>query len=161
MDLSSRGFVSFQGKSALIEMVYSPRRKSSTYNHKILNMNADQLKDRTKSFAADVARFCQIIHPDPLLKPYANQLIRASSSVGANYRAACRAKSGRDFLNKLKIVEEECDECMFFLELICDLKSDFREAIAPIWKEANEILSIIVSSIGTTRKSLNNKSRKS
>jgi len=123
-------------------------------------MNADQLKDRTKSFAADVARFCQIIHPNPLLKPYANQLIRASSSVGANYRAACRAKSGRDFLNKLKIVEEECDECMFFLELISMLNPDQRESITPIWREANEILSIIVSSIGTTRKSLNTKSKK-
>ncbi len=115
-------------------------------------MNADQLKDRTKSFAVSVARFCQQIHANPLLKPYANQLIRASSSVGANYRAACRAKSSADFIYKLKIVEEECDECMFFLELIQELKPESQSVIESSWKEANEILSIIVASIGTARR---------
>lgn len=124
------------------------------------SMNADTLKSRTKSFAVTVGKLCQLINSDPLLKAYANQLIRSSSSVGANYRAACRAKSGRDFLNKLKIVEEECDECMFFLELIGDLKYEHRELIKPIWKEANELLSIIVASINTTRKSLRTKQKK-
>ena len=118
-------------------------------------MIAEDLKKRTLRFGVDVAQFCQIIHPNPLLKPYANQLIRASSSVGANYRSACRAKSGKDFVNKLKIVEEECDECMFFLELIKELKPDSQISIDPIWKEANEILSIIVASIGTARRNLN------
>ena len=160
MKADTSTYSNLQVRSALISSIRMKSKKSSIYNHKIPIMNADQLKDRTKSFAADVARFCQIIHPNPLLKPYANQLIRASSSVGANYRAACRAKSGRDFLNKLKIVEEECDECMFFLELISMLNPDQRESITPIWREANEILSIIVSSIGTTRKSLNTKSKK-
>ena len=117
-------------------------------------MTADELKKRTLKFGVDVALFCKIIYPDSLLKPYANQLIRASSSVGANYRAACRAKSGKDFINKLKIVEEECDECMFFFELIKELKPDSKYSIDPMWKEANEILSIIIASIGTARKSL-------
>jgi len=120
-------------------------------------MTAEELKKRTLRFGVDVAIFCKIIYPDSMLKPYANQLIRASSSVGANYRAACRAKSGRDFLNKLKIVEEECDECMFFLELIKELKPDSQKSIDPIWKEAHEILSIVVASIGTARKSINSK----
>lgn len=115
-------------------------------------MNADQLKDRTKRFAADIALFCKTIYPNPLLKPYANQLVRASSSVGANYRAACRAKSSSDFIYKLKIVEEECDECMFFLELIQELKPDSKRVIEPSWIEANEILSIIVASISTARR---------
>jgi len=118
-------------------------------------MTAEELKKRTLKFGVDIAFFCKTIHPNPLLKPYANQLIRASSSVGANYRAACRAKSGKDFIHKLKIVEEECDECMFFLELIKELKPGSQSSIDPMWKEANEILSIIVASIGTTRKSLN------
>lgn len=118
-------------------------------------MTAEELKKRTLRFGVDVALFCRVIFPDTLLKPYANQLIRASSSVGANYRAACRAKSGKDFINKLKIVEEECDECMFFLELIKELKPDSKSSIDPMWKEANEILSIIVASISTTRRSLN------
>ena len=70
-------------------------------------MNSEQLKNRTKSFSVATARFCSLIYEDWLLRHYANQLIRASSSVGANYRAACRAKSGADFINKMKIVEEE------------------------------------------------------
>ncbi|GAB4245069.1 MAG: four helix bundle protein [Ekhidna sp.] len=120
-------------------------------------MTTEELKKRTLKFGVDMALFCQIIHPNPLLKPYANQLIRCSSSVGANYRAACRAKSGADFIYKLKIVEEECDESMFFLELIKELKPDSESSINPIWKEANEILSIVVASIGTARKSLSNR----
>lgn len=118
-------------------------------------MTAEDLKKRTLRFGVEIGLFCQAIHPNPLLKPYANQLIRASSSVGANYRAACRAKSGKDFINKLKIVEEECDECMFFLELIKELKPDSQSSIDPLWKEANEIISIVVASISTARKSLN------
>ena len=117
-------------------------------------MTTEELKKRTLKFSVDVALFCKIILQDSLLRPYANQLIRASSSVGANYRAACRAKSGKDFINKLKIVEEECDECMFFFELIKELKPDSKPTITPIWKEASELLSIIVASIGTARRSL-------
>lgn len=120
-------------------------------------MTTEDLKKRTLRFGVDMALFCQVIHPNPLLKPYANQLIRCSSSVGANYRAACRAKSVADFINKLKIVEEECDEAMFFLELIRELKPDSETAIDPLWKEGNELLSIIVASIGTARKSLSNR----
>lgn len=115
-------------------------------------MTSSDLKDRTKKFSIDIARLCATIYSNPLLKSYANQLIRSSSSVGANYRAACRAKSGADFINKLKIVEEECDECMFFLEIIMELDSHQIEKIKPLLSEANEILSIIVASIGTARK---------
>ena len=122
-------------------------------------MNSEILKNRTKKLGVDIALFCRIIYPDPLLKAYANQLIRCSSSVGSNYRAACRAKSSKDFINKLKIVEEECDECMFFLELIKELKPDSEKSVEPIWKEANEILSIIVASLSTARK--NQQSKKS
>ncbi|WP_462252431.1 four helix bundle protein [Ekhidna sp.] len=118
-------------------------------------MTAEELKNRTLKFGVDVALFSKTIYENPILRPYANQLIRASSSVGANYRAACRAKSGKDFLNKLKIVEEECDECMFFFELLKELKPDSNTLVDPLWKEANEILSIIVASISTTRKKLN------
>ncbi len=118
-------------------------------------MTAEELKNRTLRFGVDVALFSKTIYENPILRPYANQLIRASSSVGANYRAACRAKSGKDFLNKLKIVEEECDECMFFFELLKELKPDCNTLVDPLWKEANEILSIIVASISTTRKKLN------
>jgi four helix bundle protein len=82
---------------------------------------------------------------------FSKQLIRCSSSVGANYRAACRAKSLADFINKLKIVEEEADESIYFIELIEELDTSRRESLTPLKKEANELLSIIVASINTAR----------
>ncbi len=83
--------------------------------------------------------------------PYSNQLIRSSSSPGANYRAACRAKSTADFINKLKIVEEELDESIFFLELIDHFNEEYSEENKLIIKEANELLAITVQSIKTSR----------
>lgn len=80
-------------------------------------------------------------------------MIRSSASVGANYRAACRAKSKPDFINKMRIVEEEADETMYFLELICEFHPDKKGEIAS-YKEANELLAITVSSINTALKSL-------
>jgi four helix bundle protein len=78
-------------------------------------------------------------------------LTRSSSSVGANYRAACRGKSKADFLNKLKIVEEELDETLFFLELLEEFNPELKEKIEIIHKEGNELLSIIVAAINTLR----------
>lgn len=121
-------------------------------------MTSDELKKRTRKFGADVARFCINIQAHPVLRFYANQLIRASSSVGANYRAACRAKSAKDFINKLKIVEEECDECLFFLELIDEVEPNLLSETKYLQKEGNELLSIFVASIGTARKRQSNKS---
>lgn len=72
------------------------------------------IQDRTKKLAVDVWKICQDLGSE--FYDYKRQLIRCSSSVSANYRAACRSKSGADFLNKLKIVEEELDETMFFIE---------------------------------------------
>lgn len=89
--------------------------------------------------------------------PYCNQLIRSSSSPGANYRAACRAKSSADFINKLKIVEEELDESVYFLELLLRFNINFEPVINQLMKEANELLAITVSSIRTAK---NNQIRK-
>lgn len=121
-------------------------------------MDAQTLKDRTKLFSISVAKYLYKVPNDNVLIAYQRQLVRCSSSVGANYRAACRAKSDRDFLNKLKIVEEECDESMFFLELIDALTEVERETNRKLHAEANELLSIIVASINTTRKRINAKS---
>ena len=82
---------------------------------------------------------------------FCNQLIRCSSSVGANYRAACRAKSDADFINKLKIVEEEADESMYFLELLLQVSDKEHKEIKRLHREANELLSIVVVSIKTMR----------
>lgn len=78
--------------------------------------------------------------------------MRASSSVGANYRATRRAKSNADFINKFKIVEEELDESLFFLELISEFNKDKRERIVTLYKDGEEILKIIVSTLNTLRK---------
>ncbi|WP_242670073.1 four helix bundle protein [Gramella sp. KN1008] len=78
------------------------------------------LKERTKRFIIECWNFCAKIPHSREYNAYANQLIRSSSSVGANYRAAQRAKSDADFINKLKIVEEEADESMYFLELLIE-----------------------------------------
>lgn len=82
-------------------------------------------------------------------KVFVGQLLRCSVSSAANYRAACRAKSKADFINKLRIVEEETDESMFFLEMIQEFNPEFAIEIIPLHKEANELLSITVSSINT------------
>lgn len=120
-------------------------------------MDANTLKNRTKQFSIDTAKYLYKLPKDATFLAYHRQLVRYSSSVGANYRAACRAKSDRDFLNKLKIVEEECDESMFFLELINELTDVEKETNLQLRKEANELLSIIVASINTTRKRINAK----
>lgn len=88
---------------------------------------------------------------------YCNQLIRCSSSVGANYRAASRGKSDRDFINKLKIVEEEADESMYFLEILKEMTESHHDEIDRLHKGANELLSITIASINTVRKRLNAK----
>lgn len=115
-------------------------------------MNAEMLKSRTKKFAIEVAKYCEGLPSRIAIATYSKQLIRSSSSVGANYRAACRAKSLADFINKLKIVEEEADESIYFMELIDELHPSSKSNLSSLIKEGNELLSIIVASINTARK---------
>ena len=109
------------------------------------------LKNRTKKYAADCWSLCAKFPVSREYNAFCNQLIRCSSSVGANYRAACRAKSDVDFINKLKIVEEEADESMYFLELLLEVSSEQQNEIKRLHIEGNELLSIIVASIKTMR----------
>jgi len=113
----------------------------------------EQLKMRTKEFAKSVFKHLQKV--DNQFYDYKRQLIRSSSSVGANYRAACRAKSTKDFINKLKIVEEELDESLYFMELISELSGNDDQSWNKTYNEGNELLSIVVKSIITTRKNQN------
>lgn len=122
-------------------------------------MTSEILKKRTKAYSISIGHLIIGLPYNILNKNYSNQLVRCSSSVGANYRAACRAKSTADFINKLKIVEEELDETMFFLELLEEFNPDKKNLILENWKEGNELLSIIVSSIVTLRR--NEQNRKS
>ena len=79
------------------------------------------------------------------------QLLKASTSVAANYRAAYRAKSRADFINKLKIVEEESDESLFWLEFIADLNLMDFKLLENLLKEANELVAIFTSAIKTSK----------
>jgi len=110
------------------------------------------IKYRTKQFAVDCWNLCATFPVNREYNAFCNQLIRCSSSVGANYRAATRAKSDADFIYKLKIVEVEADESMYFLELFKSISETNTSEIDRLHNEANELLSIVVASINTTRK---------
>ena len=114
-------------------------------------MDADELKKRTQIFALDIIRFVQGIPNRDSAIIIGRQLLRCGTSVGTNYRAACRAKSRVDFIAKLKIVEEECDETIYWLELLSAIRLGNESAIAALLDEAGQILSIIVASIRTAR----------
>lgn len=113
------------------------------------------LKTRTKKFAFDCWKFCASVPKSREFNAYVNQLIRCSSSVGANYRASQRAKSSKDFIYKLKIVEEETDESLYWLELFEMAMPERKQIIRPLKQEAKELLAITVASIKTARKNDN------
>lgn len=114
-------------------------------------MAGQDLHKRYKAFAIGTAVLIQQLPRNTINYAYCNQLVRCSSSPGANYRAACRAKSVKDFINKLKIVEEELDESLFFLDLLKHFNPAWNESFDQQIKEANELLAITVTSIRNTR----------
>ncbi len=111
------------------------------------------LKKRTKRFALEVIRFIEAVPRDESSRILARQLLRAGTSVGANYRSACRAKSNADFLNKMGTVEEEADESGYWLELLREAGKVPEAKAAPLLQEANELVAITVASINTARHS--------
>ncbi|RQV96774.1 four helix bundle protein [bacterium] len=114
-------------------------------------MNADEFKDRTKTFALRVIRLCEALPKSRTTDVIGKQLLRCGTSVGANYRATCRAKSPADFIAKMAIVEEECDEAIYWMELIVDAGLMPENRVADLRNEANEILSMVIASIKTAR----------
>ncbi len=119
-------------------------------------MRIQDLKKRFKQFAIQVAMLTQKLPKSTINTAYCGQLVRSSSSSGANYYAACRAKSPADFIYKLKIVEEELDESVFFLELLQYFNPDDTMEIQELINEGNELLAIVVQSIKTSRKNKSN-----
>ena len=116
----------------------------------------EELKKRFLWISVDVYKALRGIQFPHSASDAKRQLIRSSSSAAANYRSACRAKSAPDFLNKLKIVEEELDESIFWIEFLIEINVG-PENSEYLLKELNELLSIIVSSIKTTRSRIANK----
>jgi four helix bundle protein len=110
------------------------------------------LKQRTKRFALDVIQFTESLPKTRTADVLGRQLLRAATSVGANYRAACRAKSPAHFISKMGDVEEESDECCYWFELLIEERLGDCLVAERLHGEANELLSITIASINTARR---------
>jgi four helix bundle protein len=114
-------------------------------------MTPAELKQRTKVFAVLVVKLVRTLPTDVATAVIARQLVRSGMSVGANYRAACRAKSPADFVSKMTTVEEEADEARYWLEVLVETSTMTRESVAGLLDEAEQLVRIIVASIKTAR----------
>jgi four helix bundle protein len=103
-----------------------------------------QMMKRTKQFSLRIIRLSQSLVGSREADVIARQILRAGTSVGANYRAACRARSGAEFHSKMSIVIEECDECLFWMELLVEANLIGNDIIQDLYRETEEILKIIV-----------------
>ncbi len=115
-------------------------------------MEKRDLKERTKSFALKIIKVVEMLPKGRTTDILGRQLLGAGTSVGANYRAACRAKSTADFISKMGIVEEEADETIYWMELLIESGLISKNDLIHLLDEANQILAITVSSINTARK---------
>jgi four helix bundle protein len=114
-------------------------------------MDAAAMKARTRAFALDVIRLVSRLRRDRSLDVLGRQLLKSGTSIGANYRSACRARSKPDFLSKITIAEEEADETIYWLELLRDAGMIEMRVADPLIKEANELTAILTASGRTTR----------
>ena len=117
-------------------------------------MTPELLKTRFKTFALNIVAFAEALPESAGFRAIRKQIIDSGTSSAANYRAACRRKSARDFIAKMGIVEEELDETLFWLELSAAKDNTLRPSAGVLWKEGNELLSIAVATIKTSRKNL-------
>jgi len=115
-------------------------------------MDENKLKQRTKQFALRAIKLAGALPKNFIGKIIGSQFVRAGTSVGANYRAACRARSQAEFIAKLGIVEEEADECGYWIELIIESELMKNTLIKPLLQEASEITAIISASRRTTKR---------
>lgn len=113
--------------------------------------NKQQLLHRTKTLALRVIKLSESLPKTRSADVIGRQMIRSATSVGANYRAACRAKSTADLINKLKIVEEEADETQYWLELLSEASILPAAQLVDLIKEVDEIIAMTVASIKTLR----------
>jgi four helix bundle protein len=114
-------------------------------------MKADEMKRRTRAFALRIIHLVESLPPSRTADVIGKQLIRCGTSVGANYRASCRAKSVADFIAKMGIVEEEADEAIYWIELLIESGLIRRSRVADLLDEADQLVAIVVSSIRTAR----------
>ncbi len=112
----------------------------------------NELKVRTKLFALAIIKFVQTLPKNYISNVIGGQLLRSGTSVGANYRAACRARSQAEFISKMGVVEEEADESIYWMEILIEADIIKKGKVEYLLREANEILAMTVASIKTARK---------
>lgn len=115
-------------------------------------MRENDLKDRTKKFAIRVVKLCRALPQNQEGRIIGNQLLRCGTSVGANYRAVCRARSRAEFISKIGIVIEEADEAVFWMELTVELDLLKSLVVKDLMQEGNEILAIMIASSNSASK---------
>lgn len=114
-------------------------------------MDEKAFKERTKQLALRVIHLVESLPVNKTADVIGRQILRSATSVGANYRAACRAKSTADMIAKLGIVEEEADETLYWLELLVEAKLIPEARLSSLMQETDEVIAMIVSSIKTLR----------
>jgi four helix bundle protein len=115
-------------------------------------MNQQLFKRRTQDYALRIIRLATALPNHAPCRVVGGQLLRAGTSVGANYRAACRAKSRADFISKMGTVEEECDESLYWMEILIRAEFLSEKRAASLMQEGHELLALTVSSINTARR---------
>ena len=123
-------------------------------------MNEEELKRRTKQFALRVIRLVEALPRTRTAQVIGNQLLRSATSVAANYRAACRARSQADFVYKLGLVEEEADESLFWLEMVVETNLMPAARVQDLIQEADELTAIFVASRKTAKSRIGNRKSK-
>ncbi len=114
-------------------------------------MTAEELKFRTRQYSITILNLVESLPYTSSSKVVSYQIAKSGTSIGANYRAVCRARSDREFISKMEIVLEEADETLFWLEIIAEKKWVDKSIIDAVWKEGNELTSIFVSSLKTVK----------
>lgn len=114
-------------------------------------MTEREFKDRTKDIALRIIKLVESLPTTRTVDVIGKQLLRSGTSIGANYRAACRAKSTADILHKLSIVEEEADESLYWMELLIEANIVAEKKLAKLFNDVDEIVAITVASIKTMR----------
>lgn len=124
-------------------------------NEKEVLMETEDLKQRTKQFSLRIIRLVNSLPLNAAANVIGKQLLRSGTSVGANYRSACRARSKADFISKINIAVEESDESEYWMELLVDAGLMDQTHLAPLLQEAHELTAILNASAITARRNLN------
>ncbi|OGO29550.1 MAG: four helix bundle protein [Chloroflexi bacterium RBG_16_54_18] len=122
-------------------------------------MDAEELKKRTKSFGIRVIKLVEALPNSNTARIIGNQLLRSGTSIGANYHSALRARSKTDFISKIGIVIEETDESLYWMEILAEINLVSKERLSELMQEANELTSIFITTVKSTRENMTRKAR--